>query len=126
MIGTRRAILYLLAIFLLGAVLGILGGRLAERHWRQRAWPERRARVVERIARELKLSTAQRDQLARILDETGERYRKLNEQVRPQYEQIRQEGRQRIRAILSPEQRQKFEEIVRRFDEERRRSERPR
>lgn len=122
MMGTRRAIVFLFAIFLLGVVVGALGERLVEQRWRwgHRSWREQRAKVVERFTKELALSTDQRDRFARILDETGDRYRKLSEQVRPQYEEIRQSARQRIRAILSPEQRAKFEEIVRKIDEERR------
>ena len=128
MMGTRRAILYLVAIFVLGVVVGLLGERLIERRWgrEHESWKERRAKVVDRFSRELNLTPEQRDQLARILDETGQRYQTLHEQVRIQYNEIRQSGRQRIREILTPEQRTRFEEIVKKLDEERRRYERRR
>lgn len=126
MMASRRAIFYLVAIFVLGVVLGALGAHLFERHWGRLPWGQRRARVVERFTRELRLSPEQRDQLVRILDETGQRYQKLNEQVRPQYDEIRQSARQRIRAILNDEQRARFEEIVRKMDQGRREPERRR
>ena len=128
MMGTRRAILYLIAIFVLGVVVGLLGERLIERRWgrEHESWKERRAKVVDRFSRELNLTPEQRDQLARILDETGQRYQTLHEQVRNQYNEIRQSGRQRIREILTPEQRTRFEEIAKKLDEERRRYERRR
>ncbi len=44
---------------------------------------------------------------------------------RAQSEQVRKQGREQIRAILTPEQRPKFEEFLRKLDEERKkRSER--
>jgi Spy/CpxP family protein refolding chaperone len=76
--------------------------------------------VVDRFTKELNLTPQQHDQLARILDETGQQYQALHEQVRQQYNAIRQSGRQRIREILTPEQRTRFEEIVKKLDEERR------
>lgn len=122
MMGMRRAILYLAAIFVLGVVVGALGERLVERRWgwEHQSWQERRAHVVDRFTKELNLTPQQRDQLARILDETGQQYQALHEQVRQQYNAIRQSGRQRIREILTPEQRTRFEEIVKKLDEERR------
>jgi len=43
----------------------------------------------------------------------------LYEPVRAQADLVRQQGRENIRAILTPEQRPKFEEVLRRIDEER-------
>lgn len=128
MMANRRALLYLIAIFVFGVVVGALGERLVERYagWGSASWKERRAKVVERFTRELALSPAQRDQLVRILDETGDQYRKLREQVQPQYDSIRQGARERIRGILTAEQRAKFEEIVKKIDQERRAPERHR
>jgi Spy/CpxP family protein refolding chaperone len=43
----------------------------------------------------------------------------LDEQVEPQYDAIRQDARGQIRVVLTPEQKMKFEEEVRRLDEQR-------
>src|SRR6266853_1469240 len=41
------------------------------------------------------------------------------QQADPEYEQARQAGREKIRQVLTPDQRPKFEELLRRIDEER-------
>ena len=46
-------------------------------------------------------------------------FKALYEQSAPQTDQVRQQGRAHIRAILTPEQQRKFEEFLRRVDEER-------
>jgi Spy/CpxP family protein refolding chaperone len=43
----------------------------------------------------------------------------VHEQVAPQMDAIRKEGRDQIRAILTPEQLPKFEEKLRQMDEDR-------
>ena len=42
------------------------------------------------------------------------------EELDPEYEQVRQQGRERIRQALTADQRPKFEELLRQMDEERR------
>jgi len=117
----RKPVLWLMIVFALGLVLGVLaselaggwgifGGRGRRGDWRQHA--------VERFTRELSLSAEQRQQLETILDETKKKYQGISETTRPQYEAARQEGRERIRAILSPEQKVKFEELIREIDRE--------
>lgn len=118
----RKPFLWLLLVFLLGLVLGGLAiefahdrGYLASRSrrgdWRQHA--------VERFTRELSLNADQRKQLESILDETKKKYQAIGEATRPQYDAVRQEGREKIRAILTPEQKVKFEELIRQIDRER-------
>jgi Spy/CpxP family protein refolding chaperone len=48
-------------------------------------------------------------------------YDALHAKLDPEYEQVRQQGRERIRQILTPEQRPKFEDLLRQIDEDRRR-----
>jgi Spy/CpxP family protein refolding chaperone len=45
----------------------------------------------------------------------------VHDQTDAQIEAIRQKGRNEVRSILTPEQRPKFEEFLKRFDEERKR-----
>ena len=85
--------------------------------------PERRARRVEELSRELTLTPEQAKQLDAILLLRHTQSRTLHEQGETQIEQVRQMGRNDIRAILSPEQKPKFEEFLKRTDEERKRNE---
>jgi Spy/CpxP family protein refolding chaperone len=77
------------------------------------------ARIVEQLTHELALTPEQQRELGSILEETKTKHQAVYDQVRPQFEQVRQEGRARIRSILTPEQLPKFEEWLRRLDEAR-------
>jgi Spy/CpxP family protein refolding chaperone len=46
----------------------------------------------------------------------------IRKTLEPQFDEARQKGRERIRAILSAEQRPKFEAFIQKLDEERRRN----
>ena len=117
-----RAPLYILLIFLCGVVSGALASNL----WTVRNRPtqvaqadspppavSRTQRLVERFTRELKLTPEQAHRLTVILDETRLRYQIKEDSTRA-------EGRNRIRQILSDEQRVKYEEIIAAADERRR------
>lgn len=123
MMGTRRAVVYLVLVFLLGLALGSVGTVWVVKKGLLRSWWSERYSfpqgAVEWLDRELKLTPEQRRQLEAILDETAAGYRAIRERVGPEYEQVRQAGREKIRAILTPEQRAKFEELVRAIDEKR-------
>ncbi len=114
---SRKAVALLVAVFLLGLTLGGFGTYF---------WAEAIARghhskqhIVEELTRELALTPDQQKQLSQILDDTRARFEAIHEQMRPQYDAEREEGRNRIRAILTADQRPKFEAFVRRLDEER-------
>ena len=122
--GSRKAVALVLVVFVLGIALGALGAYVASRRvWSAggegRTHREKRAHMVERLTRELRLSPEQQKQLDAILTDMQAKYRALHEQISPQTEQVRQQGRAQIRAILTPEQKPKFEEFLREFDEER-------
>ncbi len=117
----RKPVLWLVLVFLLGLVLGGLATEFA----RDRGYLDSRSRrgdwrqhAVERFTRELSLNADQRKQLESILDETKKKYQAISEATRPQYEAVRQEGREKIRAILTPVQKVKFEELIRQLDRE--------
>lgn len=119
---SRKAVFLVLAVFVLGILLGglatyMFGGRVLA-GMGQRG-PRDRAHLSERLTQDLGLNADQQRQLDAILAETQKKYEAIYEPVRAQAEQVRQQGRENIRAILTPEQRTKFEEILRRIDEER-------
>jgi len=116
----RKAVLLVIGVFILGILVGGLALFVAER--RVFSGPSDRGgtnRVVQQLTNDLQLNAEQQQKLESILEETRTRYNSLYESIRPERERIRQEGRDRIRAILSPEQRTKFDEFVRRLDERR-------
>jgi hypothetical protein len=77
------------------------------------------SRIVEELTRELNLTSEQQLQLTATLAETRGKYQAIYEQYRPQIEQARREGRQKIRTFLTEEQLPKFEAWLQRMDEAR-------
>jgi Spy/CpxP family protein refolding chaperone len=120
----RKAALLLAVVFFLGIILGGLVTHLwGERLLRQYSERHHREEVVRKLTRTLDLTADQQKQLGAILDDTREKYHALYEKHRPEYEEVRHEARVHIRAILTPEQLPRFEDFVRRVDEERRNEE---
>ena len=123
--GNRRAIALVLLVFVLGIALGavstyvVAGRRVAGAPGQGSSHKDRRARLVEQLTHELNLTADQQKQLEAILTDMQGKYRALHDQIAPQSEQIRQQGREKIRGILAPEQKPKFEEFMRRLDEDR-------
>ena len=120
--SNRKAVVLVLAVFVLGILLGALATYMAGgRVWagRDGHGPRGRARLMEQLTQDLSLTAEQQKQLDAILAETQKKYEVLYEPVRAQADLVRQQGRENIRAILTPEQRTKFEEVLRRIDEER-------
>jgi Spy/CpxP family protein refolding chaperone len=122
----QRAALWVAMVFLLGALLGgVVGYIFAHRSVSANApmtAQQRRAQKVETLTREANLTPDQRQQLEAILTQLHGEYKALHEQSDAQIDQARQKGRNQIRAILTPEQKPKFEEFLKRMDEERKRN----
>jgi Spy/CpxP family protein refolding chaperone len=110
--------LVLIAVFVLGCVTGVaLTGLYRSRassgtESRERAMHER----FEKMRTELHLSDQQTTAVRTILDETRNEYRALRTQLRPRFEEPRMKARSRIRALLTPEQQQKFDAMVAKQD----------
>ena len=118
---SRRAYLYFAMTFLLGAIVGgtcVYYYAWSAGHWRP---PFNRQNFVTRLKGELNLSDTQVPQLEQILDGSTKKFRNVQQEADAQFNAIREETRNRIRQILSPQQTQKFDELVRRWDERRRR-----
>jgi Spy/CpxP family protein refolding chaperone len=122
----QRAAIWVAVVFLLGASLGgLVGYVFAHRSVSANApltAQERRAKKVEELTRVADLTPEQRQQLEAVLTQLHSEYKALREQSDAQINQARQQGRNQIRAILTPEQQPKFEEFLKRMDEERRRN----
>lgn len=115
-VRTRLKIwLVLVAVFVLGSVTGAaLTGLYRSRASGDR--PEARERAMherfEKMRQELNLTEQQTTAVRAILDETRNEYRALKTELRPRFEEPRQKARARIRALLTPEQQQKFDAMV--------------
>ena len=113
--------LVLLAVFVLGCVTGAaLTGLYRSRasngtESHERAMHER----FERMRTELNLTDQQTTAVRAILDETRNEYRTLRKELRPRFEEPRTKARSRIRALLTPEQQQKFDAMIVQQDAER-------
>ncbi len=91
----------------------------SERSARRRSRGERR--FMRRLERDLNLNTSQRDNVDRALQRHYERIRDIRSQMRPQINSIMQEIRKDVRSFLDNEQKTSFDEMVRKFEERRKR-----
>ncbi len=125
--ASRKAVLWVFGVFLLGLAIGGVGGYALSRHYTASAAPGkteagRRAHMIERMRGELLLTQPQQARVDEILNELQGKYRAIHEQTAPQSDAARQQAREEIRAILTPEQKPKFEDFLRRLDEERKKN----
>lgn len=111
-----------IAVFLLGIALGALGMY----YWGGRVLANRSHHFFEDMTHEVGLTPDQQKQIEVIIQDTRGKFQAIDDQTRPQYDQVRQQARDRIRAFLTPEQQPKFEDFVRRVDEERKKKEKER
>lgn len=75
--------------------------------------------MFEKMRRELELDERQATEVRKILDETRNEYRTLRSETRPRFDAVRQSARTRIRALLTPEQQQRFDARVVELDKRR-------
>ncbi|MBI4468859.1 MAG: hypothetical protein HY650_05995 [Acidobacteria bacterium] len=121
----NRAFAYVVGVFAVGFAAGALAmnlylasaesadpGRTSGRHESKKA-------LLEKLTEELRLAPEQAEQIDLILSETREEYMRLRKETQPRYQDIRGRSRDRIRAVLGPDQLSRFEEMVRQRDEER-------
>jgi Spy/CpxP family protein refolding chaperone len=118
----REAALLVVVVFVLGVLLGGVADHLfGARGFTSPAPPRTRDQLIGQLTTQLGLTPDQQKHLTSIVDDTRAQWRTLYAPLETQHEQIRQQGRERIRAILTPEQRPKFELFMQRLDEQRKR-----
>lgn len=132
---SRKAVTLVLILFVLGIALGAVGEHLWNAHV---LVSQRRPGVVAELKSELQLAGDQAkkfdaiiaDQRAKSANlhsqehaEWTPRYRALDAQRdaewNPKWDEVHQQGRDQIRAILTPEQVAKFDTFVKKLDEDR-------
>jgi len=126
MVETRVKVrLAFVSIFILGIAAGALGVSVYYRGidpGRPSGLAGRfdRERYVKQMTGAVGLQPEQMGALNTILDETREEFLALRARLRPQFDEVRQRARVRIRGILSADQQGRFDAFVKRWDEERR------
>ena len=114
---SRRAYVY----FFLTLLPGIIAGGTAVYYYAQHSghWHGHfdQKRIVQRMARDLKLDDSQTQKVSAILDDYFAKRRELDQKHVPEYDALRQQAREQIRQVLNPEQLAKFNDHVRKMDE---------
>lgn len=123
--ATRKAALWVGLVFLLGLALGGLGGYVFahQKYMVTNAGPTsdaaRRAQKVRELTALANLTPEQSQQVDAIIADIQSQLKSIRKPVEPQVDEAREKGRKRIRAILNAEQKPKFDEFIRKLDEER-------
>ena len=115
----RNAILLVAVAFVAGALIGFAGGRvysIFHGPMRGRGPEFMRGRIVSHLHRELNLTSQQHDQIAQIMDRHHKRMQEISGGIQPQMRQEIDAANREIEALLTPEQRKKFQTMRMRMD----------
>jgi hypothetical protein len=124
----RKAALWVGLVFVLGLALGGVSGYLFghQKYTVTSAAPTddaaRRAQKVRELTKLANLTPGQSQQVDAIISEVQGQIKTIRKTNEPQIDEVRHKGRERIRSILTAEQKPKFEEYIRKLDEERKRN----
>jgi hypothetical protein len=131
----RAAVLLVVAVLILGIALGVLGTylegyRVFGSGMMHRTRPDRspagqqheRQAKVEQLTKDLGLSADQQQKLDSTLTQMSTTYSGIHQQFGVQMDAARKQGRESIRAILTPDQAAKFDEMMRKMDEDRKKA----
>lgn len=119
-----KPILAAALIFASGMVTAVFAYRLSPKSWRPPTegslspwFIDSRFDVLRKMQRELNLSTDQSTRIDAIIQEGRSRTKEIWDACQPQFREEMKLVRERIQAELSPEQRTKFDELVKRSRE---------
>lgn len=100
--------------FLFGAVSATVYETMASKETRR----SRRIRTSD-VVKQIDMTEEQRTLLNSVLEESRQRMIELNRSIRPELSKIRQESRDRMRQILTEEQRVQFDQLIAQRDSSR-------
>ena len=104
---------YVLVIFLTGFCFGAASAIFIGYAYRHGIWPgSRDARRFAYFSSELRLTTAQKSQIQSLLETKRQKMTALFAGIQPQLDMIRQNTRQEIRTLLTPEQQTRFDQLI--------------
>jgi hypothetical protein len=113
----------IVALFIIGGGIGLLGDRLYMKHKLRRlteVTPEqRKAYILQKYTKELHLTEAQQVEIRKIIDEKSDEIAQNTQRYKEDIDKIRQRYDERIKALLSSEQRQRYDEMKQRIKERR-------
>lgn len=115
-----------MSVFVIGFVAGALSLNLYQQ-WMGPNSPERGGdpsnRILKKMDDRLSLTSEQESQIRGILEDTFRKYKEIRgemeprvKEFEPRFNEARQQGRDKMRAVLTAEQLPKFEEMVQEQD----------
>ncbi len=124
----QKAGLWLAVVFALGLAIGaVFGYNFAHKSFAAgrppaaMSEPERRAARVAEITKELRLTPEQTQKVDSVLHQAHDDMRVIREKSDADMDAIRQKARSEMRTFLTSEQLPKFEDFVKKLDEQRKR-----
>ena len=127
--SVRKARLWLAAVFVVGGAIGGVFGYSFGHHTvnansppSTMSEPERRAKRLAEMSKELGLNPEQTAKMDEIIKSAHEQMKEIRENTEKNVDGVRQNARNQMRAMLTDEQKPKFEAMVQRMDEERKKA----
>ena len=121
----QKARLWLGLVFILGAAIGgVFGYSFAHRSYAATqapatlSEPERRAKRVAEMTKEVGLTPEQIAQIDQIIHQAHDEKKTIHEKSDADVDVVRQRAREQMRSLLTPDQRPKFEAMVQRWNQE--------
>lgn len=105
-----------LAVLLVGLLIGTGIGWWSRDYCRQFQDKDPYARMLEKFSDEIDLSPDQIAAVGKILEAKREKITALRAEVHPRFKEIRESTRAEIRALLTDQQRPKFEKLQEEWD----------
>jgi len=122
----QKARLWLGLVFILGAAIGgVFGYSFAHRSYAATqapatlSEPERRAKRVAEMTKEVGLTPEQIAQIDQIIHQAHDEMKTIHEKSDADVDAVRQRAREQMRSLLTPDQRPKFEAMIERWNQER-------
>jgi hypothetical protein len=116
-----KALLVILVVFIMGFAAGALSLNLYRTAWRGGGGFWGREGALRKFDQRLNLAPEQHGRVEEILRETFDQYDEIKNDIGPRYEAVRQQSRERIRAVLNPEQIAEYEKMIEEADKKRER-----
>ena len=122
----QKARLWLGLVFVLGAAIGgVFGYSFGHRSYAATqapaatlSEPERRAKRVAEMTKEVGLTPEQNAQIDQIIHQAHDEMKTIHEKSDADVDVVRQRAREQMRSLLTPDQRPKFEAMVQRWNQE--------
>ncbi len=117
----RKAQSIIIATFVIGIIVGAAGQYLVTHQSLSKSNNSSNSskETLDDLTRSINLTKEQRNQVEQFLADSRQQSQELRNQMRPQYNAIRDATRKRISSLLSPDQQSLFEKWTRDLDAKR-------